>query len=177
MIKNVYITTDTHFNHTGIIDFCSRPANFEAILQKHLKNLNQDDVLVHLGDICMGNDIAVHEKYIQPIKAKKILVRGNHDHKTDVWYLEHGWDFVCESFSNTCFGVKCLFSHKPATWDGNFDINLHGHLHNLSHHKDEKTMGLNYLISLERDGYRPLNLRKILEPIKQKLNEIDKNDH
>ncbi len=165
----IYLTTDTHFNHKKILDYCSRPADYEQKLKREFCGLNQNDTLIHLGDICIGNDEEVHETIIIPMASKKILVRGNHDKKSNSWYLRNGWDFVCETFYNKYFGVNVLFSHRPRTWDGYFDVNIHGHLHDLSHRLDEKGGKLNHLISLEFYGYVPLSLRSILEPIKSKM--------
>ena len=100
-------------------------------------------------------------------------MRGNHDKKSDSWYLDNGWDFVCRALYNKYYGVRVLFTHRPRPWDGYFDINIHGHLHDLSHRQDEKVNKLNYLISLEKNGYEPFSLRSILEPIKVNI-EIKK---
>lgn len=128
--------------------------------------LSEEDTLIHLGDVCMGKDAEVHKVNIAPIKAKKILVRGNHDHKTNSWYLDHGWDFVCRSFYDKYFGLKILFTHEPRAWDGLFEVNIHGHLHDLSHRPDEVGNSMNHLMSLEREGYIPIPLRSIVERIR-----------
>ena len=73
------------------------------------------------------------------------------------------------------FGVKVLFSHKPRAWDGIFDINIHGHLHDLGHRPGERGTRINNLISLEFMGYELISLKSILEPTKAAMNE-DKLD-
>ena len=162
----ILLTTDSHFNHQKILQYCDRPNDFEERLVKGFSLLNEDDILFHLGDICIGADQDVHDNIIQKIKAKKILVRGNHDKKSNSWYLRNGWDFVCTNFFDKYHGVKVLFSHRPVAWDGVFDINIHGHLHNLAHRPEEKGNCMNHLISLEIDGYIPLTLRSVLEKIR-----------
>lgn len=127
---NYYLTTDTHFNHTKMIEYCNRPENFEGIiLENILKVVKDDDVLIHLGDICIGKDEENHI-FIQSLKCKKILVKGNHDNKSNQWYLEHGWDFVCDKFYMKFEGKIICFSHTPQKDNGDFDINIHGHFHN-----------------------------------------------
>jgi len=79
----IYLITDTHFNHTNIIKYQHRPENFEKLIIKGLSILQPNDILIHLGDICLGKDAEVHSK-IMPFLAhlhSKILVIGNHDHK------------------------------------------------------------------------------------------------
>lgn len=129
MEKKFWLTTDTHFNHDKMVEYCDRPKDFEKIISKGLFSIPQEDILIHLGDVCIGNDEYVHNAYIKPLYCKKWLVRGNHDTKSDKWYLEHGWDFVAKTFSGLYFGKKVMFSHKPQE-DNGFDVNIHGHFHN-----------------------------------------------
>lgn len=166
-----YITTDTHFNHAKILEFCKRPADYEQRIFGGFLDLKKTDTLIHLGDINIGKDEECHAQYIQPLSCFTVLVKGNHDNKSNHWYRCHGWNWVCETFSDTYFGVKVLFSHRPMPWDGFFDVNIHGHLHDLTHRKQERRNKLNFLISLEEMGYTPLSLESILGPIKAKMNE------
>lgn len=171
---NTYITTDTHFFHKEkMLKWCGRPDDYEKRIIKGFKSLSSTDILVHLGDICIGEDKYVHDKIISQIPCKKILVRGNHDKKSNTWYLRNGWDFVCTSFFDKCFGLKIMFSHRPYTWDGIYDINIHGHLHNLGHRTDEvdKMHCMNYLISLEKMGYYPISLRSIVDNVRNGVNK------
>jgi calcineurin-like phosphoesterase family protein len=132
-----YIITDTHFNHTAKMqEYCNRPADYEQKLFSSMSQIPEDAILIHLGDVNIGDDVDVHEKYIKPLKCKKILVRGNHDHKSLSWYQDHGWDFVCDSFIMNHLGKRLLFSHKPQPL-GEWDLNLHGHFHNTTHRDDE----------------------------------------
>lgn len=145
-------------------DEIGRPIGFENLIKKAFAVLKEGDVLIHLGDICFGNGAKWHEEMIKPLPCKKILIKGNHDNKSYNWYMEHGWDFVCENFVGKYFGKVVLFSHEPQTWDGKFEINLHGHLHNCEHRKAAK-LTFNKLISLENDGYRLQSLKKIISKL------------
>lgn len=157
-----WIITDTHFNHERMKEF-GRPDDFEEKIASSLKRLTEEDVLIHLGDVCIGKDEEVHNKYIIPIKSKKWLIAGNHDKKSYSWYLEHGWDFVSESVLFYFRGKKILFTHAPAP-DGNYDINIHGHLHDGEHRPeyDGKKHEKQKLIALEKMGYRCFSIEEIL---------------
>ena len=53
-----YVITDTHFGHYKLTEYNARPQDFT---QKILDNLStfkfsSSDVLIHLGDFCIGND-------------------------------------------------------------------------------------------------------------------------
>jgi len=76
-----YIITDTHFNHKKLIEY-GRPDNFDDLLWKELGKLPSNCLLIHLGDVCIGNDLEVHER-LRLLPFIKILVKGNHDKKSD----------------------------------------------------------------------------------------------
>lgn len=128
--------------------------------------VNPGDILIHLGDICIGQDESWH-KWLKDLGCKLWLTRGNHDSKSNSWYLEHGWDMVCEYFSFEMFGKKILFSHYPMAWDGYYDINLHGHFHDTDHRRLEPHFmqianGYQKLIALEKTGYQPILLKNLV---------------
>lgn len=162
----IYIISDTHFNHDKIIAYCDRPEDHEDLLWKGMLTLGQEDLLIHLGDICIGDDQMVHAS-IKDLKCRKVLVAGNHDSKSWSWYMEHGWDFVCDSFKLKYAGKTICFSHKPQPWDGGWEINVHGHLHNLGHRDKEfkELKKWNRLYSPEIMGYRPIELANFVQRV------------
>lgn len=168
-MRQYWIISDTHFCHTKLIEQGHRPADFEERIKRHLRVVKPGDILIHLGDICMGND-AVGNSFLKDIKCTKILVRGNHDHKTSNWYIDHGWDFVCRTFTDKYFQKKVIFSHEPYMFlDDRFDYNIHGHLHDLdpSHHPEyvKSLSSKHILISMEKQKYKPVNLRTLLDTV------------
>lgn len=173
-----YLITDTHFNHTKIIEYCDRPKNYEVLIWKGLENLPKDSTLIHLGDICIGGDKEIHER-IKSLSYKKILIKGNHDRKSNNWYLQNGWDFVCESLSDHFFGKYITFSHIPIA--GIQNLNIHGHFHNTLHRllqgnwvvegereRNEdilKILTKNHkLLAIEYTNYKPVLLERFLRP-------------
>lgn len=159
-----YIISDTHFNHEKIKTYCNRPDNHEELLWKSLLNIKEEDCLIHLGDVCIGDDQMVHVSF-KDLKCRKILIMGNHDTKSWSWYMEHGWDFVCESFRLTYAGKIIHFSHKPEAWDGVWEINVHGHLHNLGHRENEykDLKQWHRLYSPELMNYMPIELSTFIQ--------------
>lgn len=178
---NIWITTDTHFGHEQMHSYCGRPEGFEGLILKHLVNtVKQDDILIHLGDFCIGNDNFWHEKFMVDVACKKWLVRGNHDRKSNSWYLSHGWDWVGESYTDTYFGKKILFSHTPLPINESYIWNIHGHFHNTLHRllekqwvspdeekRNEKDLGnltpKHKLLSIEYTEYKPVNLKEFIK--------------
>lgn len=58
--EKVFFTSDTHFYHTKIIEFCKRPfGNIEDMNETLTANWNSavgpTDIVFHLGDFCLGD--------------------------------------------------------------------------------------------------------------------------
>lgn len=80
---SVFFTSDTHFYHTNIIDFCRRPfMNIEAMNETLIANWNKvvgtNDIVFHLGDFCLG-DSAKWNGILDRLNGKIYLILGNHD--------------------------------------------------------------------------------------------------
>lgn len=165
---NYWLTTDTHFGHDKMHEYCGRPVGYEDLILENLHNMVQkDDVVIHLGDFCIGRDDYWHDKFMKT-PGKKWLVRGNHDGKSNTWYLRNGWDFVGAKFQNKLYGKNILFSHTPQIEkevielmyiSSHFDVNIHGHLHNNAYTPPtDKHM----LLSIENTDYKPVILRNFI---------------
>ena len=164
-----------------MIEYCNRPKGFEQIILNNLsKTINSNDnLLIHLGDFCIGEDAKWHNIILSSLPCKKWLIRGNHDRKSNNWYFTHGWDFIAEQFLDTYFGKKILFSHTPQKDVGNFDLNIHGHFHNNLHRllegryviegeKERNEIDLanltpkHKLLAIENTNYQPVLLKSFL---------------
>ncbi len=171
-----WITTDTHFGHDGIKKFCGRPDNFEQLILKNLVRLvRKEDVLIHLGDVAWTDVAAWHEKLINTVPCRTWLVKGNHDKSSSTWYLERGWDAVVNSLSINRFGKKVLLSHKPMDLGEN-DINIHGHVHNISEERWAKIepdlyakQTDNHIRIMVEHEYVPYSLKSLVEKHNEKI--------
>ncbi len=181
---NTWIISDTHFNHTKLEEWGGRSGDWQNMLERGLESIPAGDTLIHLGDICIGNDAEVHERIMGKkegidfmagalnIAVKRILVRGNHDKKSRDWYTEHGWDFVCDQIGLVHHGVDLLLSHRPMppdTWRWRY--NIHGHTHGNNHRAEEYNAWLdpvNFHIDMSPEvaGYAPVRLDTLMKKYK-----------
>lgn len=163
--RKVWILTDTHFGHKRLVEW-GRPWDFEAMIAHHCASIQDEDLVIHLGDVCMGSDERMFKEYVQPIKGRKVLVRGNHDNKTNSWYLEHGFDFVCDSFVIEMYGKRVEFSHKPQLKREGIDMNIHGHWHGNDHRAFESIEfyddKYHKQVAMEWSGYKPIEVSQKL---------------
>lgn len=100
----IFVTSDTHYGHKNVIQYCSRPfADVYEMNETMVKNWNsvvtEEDIVYHLGDFSM-NHFNI-PKYLPRLKAKEIhLIAGNHDKPfkgSDKWikqYLNYGFTSV-----------------------------------------------------------------------------------
>jgi calcineurin-like phosphoesterase family protein len=166
-----WITADTHLGHDNLVNLAGRPEGFTEKVLKNLRNsVTKDDILIHLGDVCLGRDEYWHTRLQEVVARSKWLIRGNHDRKSTNWYMTHGWEVVIDALTFTEFGAKIALSHKPIE-DSGYDINIHGHFHNSQlganfAEKNPDCIGIinnkQKLVALEYTNYMPLNLEKLI---------------
>lgn len=172
--RNYWILTDTHFGHDKLVKSGYRKEGFEEGILRNLNNkLGDNDVVIHLGDVAFYKTAYWNARFIDTIKryhARAWLIRGNHDHETLGWYLRMGWDFVGDEMTIDLYGKKILLTHEPVKLRHRFDINIHGHLHNLEWRHDI-TRFFNVLVHIE-DTLAPFNLRTLVEDYERNNREI-----
>jgi calcineurin-like phosphoesterase family protein len=166
----IWIISDTHFNHSKLVEYEQRPANFtEIIIRNWNKDVAQDDMVVHLGDVILGHDSSL-DTILSRLQGRKILVRGNHDHKPNAWYIAKGFDFVCDSFIYKKMG----FSHAPLTplpnqlfenHDKQIELNIHGHFHRGEHRGEhpDKYFDIEYY-KAHKEKYHLIQIEDTLRP-------------
>jgi len=156
-----WLITDTHFNHVAVVERMGRPRNHGERIIKACKHLIQpQDVLIHLGDVIFDRPTELKGLLDQIECRSKILTLGNHDRKSNNWYLNNGFDLVVEML---VIG-DVLLSHKPQEFfPAGVRVNVHGHFHNTNHRKNEpqfqKFLGPQHvLLAMETVGYTPVEL-------------------
>ncbi len=160
-----HLISDTHFNHTKLEEWGGRSGDWQEKMKKGMMKIPAGDTLIHLGDVCIGNDTEVHA-FFELLPCTKILVLGNHDKKSKQWYTEHGWDFVCDGIEIIFQGHYLHLTHRPARPQGNNTFNIHGHTHGNMHRDEEYcdfySKEYHIDISPELKGYSPMLLEHLL---------------
>jgi len=168
-----WICTDSHFGHPMLVEKGYRPADYESRILAQLRTfVSPLDVLVHLGDVDFMNN---EERDQQPalslatIGAQRWLIRGNHDGKGLQSYLRAGWSMVCDGFYLYRSGLRIRFSHKPKKDRGDYDVNIHGHLHGMKERYPELEYNDKQIsLALEENDYKPWDLDVLIQEWKRK---------
>ena len=164
---NYWLISDTHFNHQRLEEWGDRAGDWQERIWKGIQAIPPQDILIHLGDICIGDDAEVHGKLLVSNPRKKVLVLGNHDKKSKQWYQEHGWDFVCDGLELIYMGYYLWLSHRPQPEFGHITQNIHGHTHGNMHRSEEYVGWYDNRyhkdISPELVGFTPIRLDTLIK--------------
>lgn len=136
-----WFTSDTHFGHKSVIDYCARP--FTSVSEMDAELIRRwnaivgiNDTVFHLGDFSFCGALRTAE-ILSQLNGQKILIRGNHDHWKNEKYKRLGFFEVYDLQVTPEF----LMSHFPyvgeeiddRTFSGQLedkgDWLLHGHVH------------------------------------------------
>lgn len=174
MARDIWLISDTHFNHQGILGFERadgkpvRPfTTVEEMNETLISNWNSvvkpGDKVYHLGDVLFGEDKAGWmDANMKRMHGKKRLIFGNHDEphlfvgkghfqKTSVerYFKEHG----------------LLMSHRPLNkdtlgekrYDGASVVNVHGH-----YHTNPSPVGPYFCVCVEQINYTPIHIEDVV---------------
>ena len=171
MDRNIWVISDTHFNHTNIINYCDRPFNSTKHMNEMLvSNINEVvkeiDILYHLGDVYFnGSNEELNQTWYGKLHGRKRLVLGNHDNGKDqklnamfakitVWRL----------FSEFGLLLTHVPVHETSLYRGKTGnekdpkklLNVHGHIHtSKSPSSDHKC------VCVEQTNYYPVNIEDL----------------
>lgn len=152
----VFYTSDQHFGHANIIEYCNRPfvdvlTMNEALVERWNAVVDADDEVFVLGDVAMRVVPDNTLSYVSRLNGTKHLIAGNHDKcwegntKRGDWprrYLDAGFASIATEATRTLAGRDVLLCHFPYagdshaqdryTWARPIDTGswlLHGHVH------------------------------------------------
>ena len=191
--SNVYLTSDTHFNHGNIIKFCKRPfKDAEEMNQMLIENWNKkvpkDGIVFHLGDFAWGGYEA-WKNIREQLNGEIILIKGNHEMKNLTPKAEKElfkystWQMMVE-----IEGRKVLLNHFPyLCYSGVYrDANAqvyqcfgHVHLSNVAERNGGKDCPrcfdmlypLQYDVGVDFNNFTPLSWYEVNEKIQTQIKE------
>ena len=134
-----FLTSDSHFGHSGIIEWLDRPfatvvAINDAMVAIWNSVVRPKDTVWHLGDFALGPR-GTAAKVFRRLHGIKHLVVGNHD-GDDVKAC--GWSSIQDMASFKAEGTRIVLCHYPmVSWRGSShnrdghvaSIMAHGHVH------------------------------------------------
>lgn len=187
MSRNIFVISDTHFNHKNILFFTYgedkklvRPGFSsvghmnQTIIDNWNKTVKDDDIVYHLGDFAFGSR-KEWPKLIDCLNGRKRLILGNHDEdprKYLTYYCDNEkryYRMFEKVMSYRQFGtdefkkpiVLCHFPLHITAFDyrvGYEGLNVHGHLHqNLTGEPHHIN------VCVEHCNYTPVSIEDIVD--------------
>jgi calcineurin-like phosphoesterase family protein len=175
MSRDIWVISDTHFNHSNILKFTDKVGkpirNFanteemdETIIARWNSVVKPGDKVYHLGDVLFGvNREEWMNKHFPRLMGQKRLIVGNHDDV--VMMSKGGWFKKVELWRNFSeFGL--LLTHVPVHQstlkeghrfgEGRSMVNVHGHIH-----QNASPAGPYKCVCVEQTNYTPVNIEDI----------------
>lgn len=156
-MTDIWIISDTHFNHHNIIKYCDRPFKSsqemdEVLIQNWNSVVKPNDIVYHLGDVYFGGNFTPRER----LQGRKRLILGNHDNGKDQ-RLQSLFQKIMIWRMWPEFGI--LLTHVPvheSTLRDKCPLNVHGHIHqNSSPTKNHRN------VCVEMTDYTPINIEAL----------------
>ena len=188
--SGIFFTSDTHFGHSKIIDYCKRPFSSieehdKTLIQNWNNVVGQDDTVFHLGDFAYGNSQFI-SNIIKQLNGNIILIKGNHD-------LRNMNPTLYNIFSDAVYQARILidkqtvylnhfpflcFEHGDINlYKDNYSIQLFGHVHSGPLTSSEDVNRLNILfptqydVGVDNNNYTPISWTDIKNKIKQQIDK------
>lgn len=185
--SKVFFTSDTHFGHGNIIEFCNRPfKNAEEMDYKLIENWNKkvphDGTVYHLGDFAWGG-YEFWKKIRNQLNGNIILIKGNHDEKNMTPSAEQElFDYVTFQMKLEIEGRKVYLNHNPFLCYGgtyrdpkSLVYQLFGHVHSGPGAKglDIERLGVlfptQYDVGVDNNNYEPISWGEVNNIIGKQL--------
>ena len=170
MVKDIWVISDTHFNHENILKFTdSDGKKFRGDFFRDVHHMNEfmidrwnsvikeGDKVYHLGDVFM-RDSQTAETILSRLNGKKRLIIGNHDciyGKGNVLQKYFEKIYMWRLFKE--FNI-CL-THVPIH-ESSFrkvEYNVHGHIH-----EKQPPTKQHICVCVEHINYTPIHIEEIV---------------
>ena len=172
MNEKIWFTADTHFNHTNVIKYCSRPfATVDEMNERLIENWNScvgvNDRIYIIGDFAFSGHCALLDR----LNGQKHLIVGNHDKMTSV--VERHFRSVSQMKEIRIKNRKIVMCHYPLrTWNDSRigSILLFGHTHGRC-----VTDNLSFDVGVDTHEYKPYSYEEIMQMVVLREIEMAKN--
>lgn len=171
--ENVWLISDTHFDHTNIIKYCNRPfvsvkEMNEYILHNWFRTVKVNDAVYFLGDMAFGRDSRNPRWWAAQLRGRITWVKGSHDKGVRPTSVVPNIERVVLQEFIICAGLKFMLIHDafgPAVngWEGWV---IHGHNHNNRPHIDNRFGRKHVNVSVEVIDYEPVSLAHIVQEVR-----------
>ena len=182
--EQVFFTSDTHFCHTAIVNYCERPFKSveemnETIIENWNSVVSPKDTVFHLGDFGLGPSAKLKEIF-QRLNGEIYLIMGNHDFRQTRRVLSMFKEVHLEMLIEV-EKTKILLNHYPMlcfSGSNRSDVwQLFGHVHTRERTGGFGARRLQYLlptqydVGVDNNDFTPVSFEQLKQIIQQKISE------
>ena len=168
-MANIFFTADLHFGHKNILLFENRcRCDKETLETRPFKDVSEMDNYIiqrwnstvdKTDTVFIAGDLSFYDKekttnVVQRLKGTKILIKGNHDTKSNQWYRDVGIKEVSgyPIIVNEWFAIQ----HEPPTFYNEHCpyFYIYGHVHNCEMYQTYTKRSC--CVCVERHDYTPV---------------------
>jgi calcineurin-like phosphoesterase family protein len=162
--RNIFLISDTHFDHTNIIKYCNRPFKSTSEMNKIMlnnwnKTINNRDIVFFLGDMRCGRNSRSTDFWLKRLNGKIYFLNNTHDTKSRITKY---YDKLIIHYKDKKFLLVHDPKDIPKDWN---EWTICGHHHNNYPNKfpliNGKTKMIN--VGVELINYMPLSIEKLFE--------------
>jgi len=156
---NTFFTSDQHFAHAPILEYCNRPFSTieemnETLIERHNAVVGKKDKVFHLGDFAFkscGGD------FLKRLNGKHVLILGNHDKPNQ--QIGVGWQAVEPVLMVKVEGQLIWLSHYAhLVWPQSH----YGAWHLFGHsHSSVKGVGKSMDVGVDCHDFTPLSFEQV----------------
>ena len=168
----IYFTSDLHFWHRNIIEYCKRPFASveemnEGLIDRWNNRVRSTDTIYVLGDVSFG-DADQTDQVLLRLNGFKHLIIGNHDrHGRHSRKTPYPWEnhflTIADYKRVKVEGHKFVLCHFPfASWERGY-VNLHGHTHGMhpSYYRQHD-------VGVDSNNYEPITWQEAVDRAMEK---------
>jgi calcineurin-like phosphoesterase family protein len=129
--NDMWFTSDTHYGHSNILEFCKRPFDDvaemdEKLIAYHNELVKPEDTVYHLGDFAFASHSRI-SSILNRLNGTYRMLRGNHD-KWMKKFKHPKIEWIKDYFEIREEGLV-MFHYPLGSWNGmrRGSIMLHGH--------------------------------------------------
>ena len=191
--RQVFFTSDLHFNHFNICKLCGRPFSSRKEMNNTLINnwnsvVMDNDIVFILGDFCFDQRTQ-WIKFLKQLNGKKYLVVGNHDKDSaiphemfenvadimQVYIYSYTVSNKDNSESKDIYD-KFVLNHYcmvawPGQWNGFYHLFGHSHTRKNNIGADatliDKRPLPSYDVGVDNNNFTPISQKDVVEILKQ----------
>lgn len=164
-MPKIFFIADPHFDDDNIRRYENRPfasvqAMNEAMIARWNAVVTAEDTVYVIGDFGAPDR---EGEVLSRLFGRKILIKGNHDLRSNAYYREAGFAEVYDL--PVLYKEFWILSHEPVYVNENMPYaNVFGHVHASSLYRDFSSQ--HFCVCVERINYTPISMETIVARVK-----------